>query len=264
MFGVEKFFVFLAGNPFILQTDHKPLTVIFHPSRKLPVLSISRLQRWAMKLMSFQYTVEFRSTNSHCNADALSRLPQSKIGKDSTGHEIFQICGKLATGAKLNCSLSQLQIESDTDEEFKTIKQYLQEAWIGNNRSSLSSWYSKREELLFVNGLLFWNHKICISRGLRHAVLCEMHDGHPGHLRMARRAMQSVWWPGVHNDCLKFTQSCTFCQKHAQKPRNDFVSWPIEDKPLGRIHVDHAGPFLGAYWLLVVDAFSKWPEVVPN
>ncbi len=29
-----------------------------------------------------------------------------------------------------------------------------------------------------------------------------------------------------------------------------------------RIHIDFAGPFLGKMFLIIVDAHSKWPEVV--
>ena len=36
--------------------------------------------------------------------------------------------------------------------------------------------------------------------------------------------------------------------------------WP--SKPWARIHLDFAGPFLGRMFLIVVDAHSKWPEVV--
>ena len=34
-----------------------------------------RIQRWALTLASYDYTITFRSTTQHCNADALSRLP---------------------------------------------------------------------------------------------------------------------------------------------------------------------------------------------
>ncbi|KAL5459767.1 hypothetical protein EMCRGX_G033139 [Ephydatia muelleri] len=42
-------------------------------------------------------------------------------------------------------------------------------------------------------------------------------------------------------------------------PLNPWV-WPAQ--PWQRIHIDFAGPFLGSNFLVVVDAHSKWPEVV--
>ena len=39
--------------------------------------------------------------------------------------------------------------------------------------------------------------------------------------------------------------------------------WDIPDRPWYRLHIDFAGPFYGKMWLIVVDALSKYPEVVP-
>ena len=33
--------------------------------------------------------------------------------------------------------------------------------------------------------------------------------------------------------------------------------------PWQQLHIDFAGPFQGQTWLIIVDSFSKWPEVVP-
>ncbi|CAH8561864.1 unnamed protein product [Schistosoma margrebowiei] len=41
------------------------------------------------------------------------------------------------------------------------------------------------------------------------------------------------------------------------------VPWPQPEYPWSRIHVDFAGPINGITYLVVVDAFSKWPEIVP-
>ena len=34
-------------------------------------------------------------------------------------------------------------------------------------------------------------------------------------------------------------------------------------RPWQRIHIDFAGLFLGTMFLIVVDAHSKWPEIIP-
>ena len=36
--------------------------------------------------------------------------------------------------------------------------------------------------------------------------------------------------------------------------------WP--SRPWQRVHLDFAGPFQGAMFLVAVDAYSKWPEVI--
>lgn len=37
--------------------------------------------------------------------------------------------------------------------------------------------------------------------------------------------------------------------------------WQPPSAPMQRIHVDFAGPFLGKMFLIMVDAYSKWPEM---
>ncbi|XP_064464481.1 uncharacterized protein K02A2.6-like [Ornithodoros turicata] len=60
IFGVRKFHQYLWGRRFVLYTDHKPLTTIFGPRKGIPVSTASRLQRWALILMSYTYDIEFK------------------------------------------------------------------------------------------------------------------------------------------------------------------------------------------------------------
>ena len=39
-------------------------------------------------------------------------------------------------------------------------------------------------------------------------------------------------------------------------------AWPKTEQPWSRIHVDFAGPLEDFYYLIVVDSYSKWPEVL--
>lgn len=75
IFGVNKFHDYLYGRKFTLYTDHKPLISIFSPEKGISVTSANRLQRWALILSNYVYTIKYKNTKAHGNADALSRLP---------------------------------------------------------------------------------------------------------------------------------------------------------------------------------------------
>ena len=57
IFGERKFHKYLYGRKFTLVTDHKPLTTILSPKKEVPTLAAIRLQRWALILMSYQYSI---------------------------------------------------------------------------------------------------------------------------------------------------------------------------------------------------------------
>ena len=56
-------------------TDHKPLTTILGSHTGIPPLAAARLQFWALLLSVYQYDIQYRQSECHGNADALSRLP---------------------------------------------------------------------------------------------------------------------------------------------------------------------------------------------
>jgi len=75
IWGVKKFHMYLFGRSFILFTDHQPLTSIFHPHKSIPVVTATRLQRYALFLTGYDYKIEYKNTKLHSNANSLSRLP---------------------------------------------------------------------------------------------------------------------------------------------------------------------------------------------
>ena len=51
-------------------------------------------------------------------------------------------------------------------------------------------------------------------------------------------------------------RSCSVCQENRAHPSK--AQWP--HKPWARLHIDHAGPFLGHTFLITLDAHAKWIE----
>ena len=66
--------------------------------------------------------------------------------------------------------------------------------------------------------------------------------------------LADVWW---------LVKNCVKCQSARDKPAvAPLHPWVWLSKPWQRVHIDFAGPFLGKNFLLLVDAHSKWPEIV--
>ena len=74
VFGLKRFHQFLAGRSFTIITDHRPLLSLFAPDKPAPVHTAARLQRWSLILSSYKYSLQFRKTSEHLDADCMSRL----------------------------------------------------------------------------------------------------------------------------------------------------------------------------------------------
>ena len=78
---------FLIGKKFLLRSDHRPLEFIFNSRKDLPKVTASRILRWAIRLMAFDFDIEYAKGNSTPRVDALSRLWFYKESKDKTKEE---------------------------------------------------------------------------------------------------------------------------------------------------------------------------------
>ena len=75
IFGVKKFHDYLFGRKFQIKSDHQPLQHLFDSTRTIPQLASARLQRWALILSAYNYTISYKPGDEHANADSPSRLP---------------------------------------------------------------------------------------------------------------------------------------------------------------------------------------------
>ena len=79
IFGVNKFHSYLFGHSFDLITDHKPLLALLNEHMPTSPQAYARVHRWSLLLSAYEYTMKFRCTSEHSNADALSRVPLREI-----------------------------------------------------------------------------------------------------------------------------------------------------------------------------------------
>ena len=69
VWGVTRFRLYLAGKPFILQTDHQPLAHINKTKYQN-----DRIMRWALALQGYDHIVEDIPGKDNVAADYLSRV----------------------------------------------------------------------------------------------------------------------------------------------------------------------------------------------
>ena len=265
VFGVKKFHQFLYGRKFQLMTDHKPLTMIFGSKTGVPPIAAARLQRWALLLSAYSYNIIYKQGVDHSNVDGLSRLPLSEVKPSASEVQStdFTVC-------QLNLlpvTSKELAAATRSDPELSRVLNFTLKGWPAvhtEESMTLQPYWTRRGELTVECGCLLWGVRAVVPRKLQQQVLKELHDGHPGMVRMKNLARSYVWWPGLDSNIEELVKSCPQCQEtKSAPPKAPLHPWVWPSKPWERIHVDFAGPFLGKMFFIVVDAHSKWPEVIP-
>ena len=263
VFGVKKYHQYLYGRQFEIKTDHKPLTHIFSESRAIPAMASGRIQRWALTLGAYNYTIQYKEGGENANSDALSRLPLPTTLQDvPRPAEVVHLIEHLDTSP---VSSSQIRNWTDNDPILAKVKTWVQSGWPSQENDEaeeLRPYTMRRYQLSVEEGCLLWGNRVVVPQKGRKKVLETLHEAHPGIVRMKGFVRGYVWWPGIGEEMERCVKECETCQIHRKAhPMVPLHPWLWPEKPWSRVHIDYAGPMYGKMFLLMVDANTKWLEV---
>ena len=158
--------------------------------------------------------------------------------------------------------------ESDKDSTISKVMRFTREGWPpskSNEEFEMQRFRKIADSLSCINGCLVHGSRVVIPASLRSIVLDLLHLGHFGMQRMKQLARTSVYWPNIDDDIEATCRSCTSCAEHQNKPSKPANHpWMLPEKPWSRLHLDHAINFLGSNWLVLIDAYSKYPCIHPT
>lgn len=272
--AVENYHTYLYGRRFIIRTDHAALKWLMN--FKNPE---GQVARWLEKLQTYDFEIRHRSGKSHGNADALSRRPCSEEYKSCCKQEERELkvnLTKVQEFEEVDCSYSLEQVKKaqTKDADLKLIID-----WMKNNKrpefeevsqmnsvvkAYLAQWNSLklRDEVLYriwedVNGKEA-KEKLVLPKELRLGVLQQFHNsstgGHFGIKKTHDKVRGRFYWIGCREDVENFYKTCAIC--NSRKGQFERIAVDI----LGPLPVTNRG---NKYLLVVMDYFTKWPEVMP-
>ena len=264
--GVTRFHSYLCGHHFTLQTDHKPLLTLLHEHKSIPQQAANRIQRWAWKLAAYEYTIAWRASGAHANADALSRLPLPEAPASTTvpaelALMVEQMDDHPVTARQIEqmddhpVTARQIATWTRRSPELAMVHRYILEGWPEKVQEELKPYWTRRLELSLLDGCILWGSRVVIPLPGRDGLLAELHGGHPGVSRMKALARGLVWWPLLDRDIESTVRQCPHCQQgQSAPPVAPMQPWTWPTHPWSRLHIDFAGPMGGKMFLVVIDA----------
>lgn len=246
--SLEKFRIYVLGKEFCVVTDCSALQTA---STKRDMSS--RIARWWLKLLEFNFKIQHRHGKIMTHIDALSRNPVEVSREiEPASIDIFRI--------EIDVDSDWMNLLQDNDPEINDLKKKI----------NLNP--TKHKEFLIENNRLYRIVKeyklFVVPKGVRGRIVYNCHDavGHFGLDKTILIIQRSFWWPRMRQFVKKYLNSCFQCLYHREnREANKITLHPIEKVPVPchTWHVDHLGPFTKSsnknlYILVIVDAFTKY------
>jgi len=260
VWAIALFRPYLYGRRFDVITDHKPLEWL----EKMRETS-DRLERWSIKLMSYDFKIHYRKGENHGNVDALSRMIPDKVETriETNPIELSGVSSDVKTESAIVGGIGELRNLAEEQMKDKSLDYYFKQAKIAKSS------YEIRDGLLHKKGD---PPMILVPTKMRKEILEIYHDDRltGGHLRFQKcieKIQQRYWWPNLRKDLQKWLEACVECQTRNPNgitPVNTMMNIRV-DKPWDTIGMDLVGPITTSdqgnrFVLVLTDYFTKWTE----
>ncbi|XP_058449309.1 uncharacterized protein K02A2.6-like [Malaya genurostris] len=272
VYAITKFHRMLLGQRFVLETDHKPLLRIFGSHKGIPVHTSNRLQRLGLTLLCYDFSVEYVPTMKFGYVDVLSGLISSAVNtKEEYIIASVRLEEDMATVLEdsiASTPVTAVMIATATlrDKVLKQVKKFLETEWPESlgviSDPDVKTFFNRKDGLGLAQGCILFGERVVVPKIYQKRILQRLHYGHPGIVRMKSLARSFVYWPCIDRHIEEAVKQCTDCAAAAKSPPHVApVAWPVPPGPWQRVHIDYAGPIDGLYFFVIVDAFSRWPEI---
>ena len=258
---VKKYRIYLTGVHFTIVTDHRPLKYLL--TIKDPS---SRLAKWAMFLMEYSFTIEYKPGRMHTNVDTLSRI---KTEEEPNKEVIAMIQHEVKEKPLISViwSKSELAELQQKDAEIRDI--------VDNKLETSEHFYLSSENILYRKRIADErSDQIVAPTSLKGDIFNIYHtsvfSAHPGQQKTLQNIKKDFYWYNMKKDVKKFCEECHSCnlRKTNYQPPAELQKTPVPDAVFSFISLDIVGPLNqtsqnNKYLLTCVDFLTRYPECIP-
>ena len=258
IWGCERFRLYLIGQTFTIETDHKPLLGIFGVNGQ-PSL---RVQGWALRLQPFHFRLRYIKGVDN-PADVLSRQPLPHKSKSSFNQTEECVNFVLAHAIPKAIVFSEVIVASENDREVLALKAALTSGrW--HDEPVLKPFRAIKDELTFKGGIILRRERLFIPRELRGRILKIAHETHMGISKTKALLREKVWWPTLSVEVEAMIQRCVPCLSTLPAAKPEPLKMTEISGVWETVHVDVCGPFPDGVSIVgVIDQCSRYPMIYP-
>lgn len=233
LMAVENFRHYVEGTTFTVITDAKSITWLFTITA---ANGNSRLLRWALKLQSFDFSIQYRKGKDNVLADCLSRIESIQVVDSQY--------------ADLRTKISS---HPDQFKEFKLISgkifKFVHNTARIEDKRFLWKYYPPENE--------------------RREIIKGVHDpAHLGYEKTIAKLKEKYFWPRMALETKQFCKTCLLCKTSKSTNVNSTPPMGAQkqhcDQPWQFLTLDYLGPFppsgktRSTCLLVVTDVFTKF------
>ena len=200
VFAIKKWRPYIIGKQFVVQTDQHNLCFLLEQR-----VVEAEYQKWILKLMPYNFTIQYKPGNTNLVADALSKAP-----------------------SEASLSLLTTPIIKDFEELKEMV---VADSFLANIQQAVQQDPKSHPGFSLVAGHLYYQGKLVIPIASPYVplLLNEFHNsvvaGHVEIRRTYNRLAAEFYWKGMKKIVQQFVRACDSCQKNksdtCQKNKNN-------------------------------------------
>ena len=199
-------------------------------------------------------------------ADTLSRAHLDEFYEDIPEEELnSQIHMVVANNNVIpDTKLEEVKINTEQDRTLCEIKKYVISGWPRNRKEIpdiVKPYWSYREELTIINGIVYKGERIVIPEVMRRDILKKIHQAHLGMEKTKLRARETIFWPGINKHIEDLLKACETCLRNSKKQvKEQLLSSEIPVYPFQIVGTD-LFHWNNQRFILLVDYYSRYWEI---
>ena len=274
MWGMTIFRQYLVGQRFTSWGDQRPLIPLYNDFTKQ---APARVNKHRNKVVDLTFTDKYLP-GRYMPADFNSRHPEpithlSKHERENLqidDGEDIQVMRVIMGDLPPALTTKMIREVASRDTTYQKLIKALRQGKKPADRE-LMQYTSVWDELTVMEDLVLRSERIVIPDGLlpndegnlREWIVELGHSGHMGTGATKRLLRLRLWFPGMDRLVERRVKACLPCQAATENhTRDPLKPNPAPKEPWQRLYCDHWGPIDNKHILVIIDALTRYPEVM--